>query len=269
MMPALFVILILLVGYATSTPGFRLAEHFLFDFNVHKITTGVVIDALGHAFFSLAVGAGCMLVYGSYLSSKTPIGSTSIIITLLNLLVALLSGLAIFPLVFTHHLMPSGGPGLMFQTLPIAFSHMGWGRLYGFLFFLLLLFAAWTSSISLAEPLVILLMERFKLSRGRSSVLIGVCAWLLGIGSTLSFNVWSHYRLLGRWNFFDVVTDLATNIMLPVGGLLFAVFVGWKMHEKSTKAELGISGLVYQFWLFLVKYICPVGIVIILISSII
>jgi len=267
MMPALFGILIILVGYATSTTGFIPAVHFLFDVNFSKITADVVIAAMGHAFFTLAIGAGCMLVYGAYLPNNTRLASTVVIIAGLDVLVALLAGLAIFPIVFTHHLSPQGGPGLMFEILPIAFAKMGGGAFFGSLFFLLLLFAAWTSSISLAEPLVILLMERANLKRKTASFIVGITAWTMGIASILSFNVWQHVKLLGHWNIFAIITDLATNIMLPVGGFLIAIFAGWFMLKPTAK-ELSIKRRwIFSTWLFLVRFIAPIGILIIIIST--
>lgn len=270
MMPLLFVTLIILDGYATSTSGFSQGAKFLLDFNLAKITPYVVISALGHAFFTLAIGAGCMLVYGSYLTPNIRLSSAVITIAGLDVLVAILAGLAIFPIIFSHGLTPQGGPGLMFEVLPIAFAKMGGGQFFGGLFFLLLLFAAWTSSISMAEPLVILLTERYSISRLAACLIVGSIAWCLGIGSVLSFNVWQHYTIFGHWNFFGAITDLATNIMLPIGGLLFAIFAGWKMSKQATEHELNMpNAWLYNAWRFLIRYLAPIGIIIILISSLI
>jgi len=269
-MPLLFFILVILVGYATSTPGFIHGFQFLLDPNFHKITPYVVISAMGHAFFTLAVGAGCMLVYASYLPSNIKLGSAVLTIAGLDVLVAILAGLAIFPLVFTYHLTPQGGPGLMFQTLPIAFAKMEGGRFFGGLFFLLLFFAALSSSISLAEPLVDLLTEKYTHNRTISSIIIGVLAWTLGIASVLSFNYWQDIKLIGRWPFFIAITDLATNIMLPIGGFFFAIFAGWIMTKNTTEAELSFSRpWIFKTWLFLVRFIAPIGILIILISALV
>jgi len=221
---------------------------------------------MGHAFFTLAIGAGAMMVYGAYLPTQTRLGESVIIIAILDVLVAVFAGLAIFPIIFTYHLPPQGGPGLMFQILPIAFGHMEGGQFWGALFFFLLLFAAWTSSLSLAEPLVILLMERLKMKRIQASILVGGIAWTLGIVSLLSFNVWQDVQLFGHWNFFTAITDLATNIMLPIGGLCFSLFVGWKMGP--TLKELGTNHrFLFKIWLLLVRYIAPLGILTILISA--
>ena len=168
MMPALYLILLILVVYDGMIGNFGRAFHFLFDFQLGKITPSIIISAMGHAFFTLALGAGAMLTYGAYVPKRVNIAQAVWIVALLDVLVALLSGLAIFPLVFAHNLAPNSGPGLMFVTLPIAFAHIPAGALVGGLFFILLLFAAWTSSINLAEPMIIILMQRLNVSRNKS-----------------------------------------------------------------------------------------------------
>jgi len=268
MMPALFVILIILDGYATSTGHFAEGVKFLFAFDFHKITTEVIISAMGHAFFTLAIGAGAMLVYGSYLDKDVRLGSAVVTIAALDVLVAILAGLAIFPIVFAYNLPLQEGPGLMFEVLPIAFAKMGGGQFFGGLFFLLLLFAAWTSSISLAEPLVVLLSERYLNSRLKASFVVGGVAWTLGIGSVLSFNVWQKKLIFGHWNFFGAITDLSTNILLPIGGLAFAIFAGWLLNKETTAEALSFSKpFLFQLWLIATRYIAPLGIFIILLTA--
>lgn len=267
MMPMLLVTLLVLVGYATSTNGFMQALHYLLNPNFAVITPSIVIAAMGHAFFTLAIGAGAMLVYGSYLTPDTQLGKTVVIIALLDAVIALLAGFAIFPLLFSHGLVPQEGPGLMFKVLPIAFAHMQGGTFWASLFFLLLLFAAWTSSISLAEPLVVMLMERCNLARKTASLITGIFAWTLGIFSLLSFNAWQDIHLFGHWTFFSAITDLTTNIMLPIGGLGFTLFAGWFMLKPSMQ-ELGTSNRsFYKTWLFAVRYLAPIGILIILVNA--
>jgi len=162
---------------------------FLFAVDFQKITPSVIISALGHAFFTLAVGAGCMLAYGSYLPKHTRFYGPVITVVFLDVLVAILAGLAIFSIVFSHGLTAIGGPGLIFEALPIAFANMAGGQILGALFFALFIFAAWTSSISMAEPVVVLLAERYTGSRVKASFLVGGFAWLLGIGSVLFFQL--------------------------------------------------------------------------------
>ena len=229
----------------------------------------MIISALGHAFFTLAVGAGCMLAYGSYLPKHTRFYGPVITVVFLDVLVAILAGLAIFSIVFSHGLTAIGGPGLIFEALPIAFASMAGGQLLGSLFFALFIFAAWTSSISMAEPVVVLLAERYLGSRVKASIFVGGFAWLLGIGSVLSFNYWADIKIFSHWNFFGAITDLATNILQPTGGILFALFSGWIMHKKITTDELQLPKKWYAIWRILIRYVAPIGIVIIFISALI
>lgn len=267
MMPGLFLILIILDIYAYFNGDFVSGFNFLFAFKLAKISPSIIISAMGHAFFTLAIGAGCMLVYGSYLTRDIKLGGAVITIVILDVLVAILAGLAIFPLVFAHHLIPQGGPGLMFQVLPIAFSKMVAGQFFGGMFFILLLFAAWTSSISIAEPLVILLTERHGLTRLTASIIVGFAGWFLGLASLLSFNIWQNFKLFNTWTVFDAITDLATNFLLPLGGLGFAIFAGWVMSTKATEQELQTKHYLYRIWLFLVRYVAPLAIILIIINS--
>lgn len=269
MMPGLFLLLIILDIYAYYYGDFKAGFLFLFDFKLQKISADVIVSAMGHAFFTLAIGAGCMLVYGSYLTKNIKLGGAVLTIVILDVLVAILAGLAIFPLVFINHLKPEGGPGLMFEVLPIAFSQMIGGQFFGGLFFILLLFAAWTSSISIAEPLVILLTERHGLKRLTASIIVGIFGWVLGLASLLSFNVWQNFHFLNGRTVFTFITDLATNLLLPIGGLGFSLFAGWIMTKKSTKEELQFPSALYTTWLYLVRYIAPLGILLIVINSLI
>ncbi len=264
MMPALYGILIVLVIYAAVEGNFRQAFHFLFDFHIEKITPSIIIAAMGHAFFTLALGAGAMLTYGAYVPKRVNISSAVVIVATLDVLVAILAGLAIFPLVFAYHLAPNSGPGLMFVTLPIAFAHISAGALVGGLFFVLLLFAAWTSSINLAEPMVIILMNRLNVNRKKAAIIVGALAWLIGIGSLLSFNVWQHVKLFHKFTIFDIATNGPTDIFLPLGGLGFAIFAGWVMKKKFTRQE--VNQRVFSTWRFLVRYVAPVGILIVFLS---
>lgn len=264
MMPALYAILFLLAAYAIIEGDFRQAFHFLFDFNLEQITPSVFIAAMGHACFTLAVGAGAMLTYGAYVPKRVNITTAVCVVATLDVLVAILSGLAIFPLVFAHHLTPNMGPGLMFVTLPIAFANIPGGTLIGSLFFILLLFAAWTSSINLAEPMVVILMNRLKLSRKKSAMLVGALAWFIGIGSLLSFNVWKQVKLFHKFTIFDVATNGPTDIMLPIGALAFALFAGWAMKKKFTRPELHRK--VFPTWRFLIRYVAPIGVLVIFLT---
>lgn len=270
MMPLLFVILLLLVLYAASTTGHYFGEawHFLFDFKIQKVTGAVVINAVGHAFFTLAVGVGAMEMYGSYLSKSTSIGKSVAVTAFLDVLTAFLSGMAIFPVLFMNHIAPQEGPGLMFLALPMAFSHMWMGRWMGTLFFVLLLFAAWTSSINIAEPMVAMLCEKTRFSRVQVCWIIGIIAALLGLISVFSFNIWQHVRIFGTFDLFTAITDLSTNIFLPVGGIFYALFAGWVMKKSHTRSELAFKqNWVYSVWLCLTRVIAPIGILIVFVSA--
>jgi len=263
LMPALFILLLIMVGYAMSTDGFEEGLYYLFYPDWSKLSGEGFLAALGQAFFSLSLGMGAIMVYGSYLPDDTSIANTSVSIALVDTLVAIMAGLAIFPLVFAYGLETGSGPGLIFVTLPIAFGQMPYGQIFGTGFFVLLLFAAWTSSISLLEPAVAWLVENRGIARARSAAIAGLIAWVLGIGSVLSFNLWQDYKLFDK-TYFDIMDYVTSNIMLPLGGLLIAVFTAWLISRKAVIEELGLGeGLLFQTWLFVVRYVAPIGVVVI------
>jgi len=203
---------------------------------------------------------GAVMVYGSYLSPQVSIAKTAIIIAAADTFVALLAGLIIFPLVFTHGLHPDSGPGLIFKTLPIAFGSMTGGWFFGVLFFIVLAIAALTSSIALIEPAVAWLVESKGYSREKACVQAGLVAWALGLGTVFSFNIWSEVKLFER-TFFDLIDYLTANIMLPVGGFCIAVFSGWIMHHRHSEQELNLGQpLWFKLWLLLVRYVAPAAV---------
>lgn len=268
LMPALFVLLLVMVGYAMSTAEFGAGLKFLFQPDFSKISWNGVLIAMGHAFFTLSLGMGAIMVYGSYLPQHVSIAKTSIIIAGADTLVALLAGMVIFPIVFAYGLEPGAGPGLIFETLPIAFGQMWGGSFFGVLFFLLLTFAAWTSAISLIEPAVAWLVENRGLSRVIASVWAGGITWLLGIGSLLSFNLWKGDTLFGL-NFFELLDYLTANIMLPLGGVAIAVFAAWSMSRSATEDELELKNEgMFILWRFLVRYITPVAVIIVFLNAV-
>lgn len=269
LMPLLFIILLLLVGYAMSTGKFSEGFDFMFRADFSAIGKEGVLTAMGHAFFTLSLGMGAIMVYGSYLPQDASIAKTSITVALADTIVALLAGLAIFPVVFANNLPPTAGPGLIFQTLPIAFGQMDLGGVFGTLFFVLLVFAAWTSAISLMEPPVTWMVENHNISRVKATTLSGVVIWLLGLGTIFSFNIWSDYRL-GDKNFFDILDFLTSKIMLPLGGLLIAIFAAWLMTREATVEELDMGDRwAYRFWRFLVRYVTPLGVLTVFIYELI
>ena len=262
LMPALFAILIMLVGYAMTTGFYEQGLEFMFDPDFSKIDGDAVLTAMGHAFFTLSLGMGAIMVYGSYLPKHVSITQTALYIAGADTLVALLAGIAIFPIVFANGLEPGSGPGLIFQTLPIAFGNMTAGWLFGLMFFVLLVFAALSSSISLIEPAVAWLVENKNMSRLKASVWAGVATWLLGVAVALSFNVWSGVKLFDK-SVFDLLDYLTANLMLPIGGFCIALFSGWVMLQKHSQDELEISGWLYDLWQYLVKFIAPAAVFIV------
>ncbi len=269
LMPGLVVLIVIMVVYALIEGDFSGGLRFLFTPDFSKITPDVALKAMGHAFFTLSLGMGAIMMYGSYLPADASIASTSIQVALADTLIAILAGLAIFPIVFANGLEAAQGPGLIFTTLPLAFGHMPGGNLFGLLFFVLLVFAAWTSAISLIEPAVAWMVETFSMTRARSSLICGLVAWIVGLGTVLSFNRWPRIELLegtafeGK-SFFDLMDYLTSNIMLPLGGILICLFAGWIMSESSRRDELGIQHpAAYGLWRFLARYVAPLGVVLI------
>jgi len=265
LMPALFLLLLLLVGYGMNTGYFTKGLAFLFTPDFSKITGWGILAAMGQAFFSLSLGMGAIMVYGSYLPQHASITRSSIHVALADTAVAILAGMAIFPIIFANGLDPAQGPGLVFKSLPLAFGQMPGGMFFGALFFLLLVFAAWTSAISLVEPAVAYLVENRGMNRVKASVWVGSGIWVLGLGTIFSFNIWSEAKVFGM-TFFDVVDFLTANIMLPVGGLLIAVFAGWLMSGKASRGELAIDGAGYRAWRFLVRYVTPVAVIAVILN---
>jgi NSS family neurotransmitter:Na+ symporter len=259
LMPALFFILIVLVGYAMSSGAYEQGMDFLFSPDFSKIDSDAVLTAMGHAFFTLSLGMGAIMVYGSYLPSHVSIAKTTFFIAGADTVVALLAGIAIFPLVFANNLEVGSGPGLIFQTLPLAFGNMGGGWLFGVLFFVLLFFAALTSSISLIEPAVAWLVENKNLERHQACIWSGTACWLLGVAVVFSFNIWADVKLFDK-NLFHLLDYLTANLMLPLGGLAIAIFTGWMMKPADAEQELEMPAEGFKAWQFLIKYVSPIAV---------
>jgi NSS family neurotransmitter:Na+ symporter len=261
LMPLLFVMMLVLLGFAYFKGNFAAAWGFLFNFNLDALTWRGVLEAMGQAFFTLSIGMGAIMAYGAYMPRKANIGKTILIVAFFDSSVAIISGLIIFSIVFaTQGIEPSAGPGLMFISLPVAFGSMPGGLLIGAIFFVLVSIAAWSSAISLLEPCVAWLIETKNLGRVRANLLLAGFAWVLGLGSVLSFNLWSEYKVAG-FSFFDFLDFLTANIMLPISGLLIALFVGYAMKKELVDAEMaGTSPGVMQLWQLTLRYIAPVAI---------
>ena len=272
MMPLLFVIMIVIAVRSATLPGAGSGLEWLFKPDFSKIDASVCAAALGQGFFSLSVGFGIMLTYGSYISKKENIGISSFYTAVSDLVFALIASCAIMPAVFVFGLDPREGPGLVFETLPFIFSNMPLGGVISILFFLALIVAALTSSISLFEVGVAYLMEERRMSRKKSSVIIFAITWLLGILCSLSFGPLSGLKLFGNtlFNFFD---KFSANYLMPFGALLIVLFVGWRMKKDDVRDEFTNGGTlhgnsrIFGFAYFLIRYIAPLAIVVIFLSN--
>lgn len=268
MMPTLLILLLILLGYAYTTGEIATSARFMFSFNPEDLSWNSALIALGHAFFTLSIGMGAIMAYGAYMPSTAAIGKTVIAVALLDVIVGLLTGVAIFAFVFaTPGIDPSRGPGLMFVTLPVAFGSMPMGAWVGIAFFAMVVLAAWSSTMSLLEPAVAYFHERFGFHRISASLLVAGAAWLLGLGSALSFNEWSEQQLLWGMNFYACVDFFTTNLLLPIGGLLTAIFVGWVMPSKLAAHEMQQDHpRLLLVWRWVLRYISPILVLMIIVN---
>jgi len=274
LMPALFIMLLALVVYSGFTGEFAKAVRFLFSADLSKVTPVVVLAAVGQAFFSVNVGVGAVLTYSAYLPKDVNLFRSAIAISIGDTLVALLAGLAIFPIVFAYGLNPSEGPGLIFVTLSTAFASMPGGSVISTLFFAMLLFAALTSSISMLEAMTARATEIRGLARPKAAAAIGICTFVLGLITVLSFSRWENVYPLGSIAVFaektpfDLIDYLVANILMPLGGMLYTLFAGWWISRKTLVDELGIGdGAIFKLWLVLARVIAPLAIGIVFIYN--
>lgn len=268
MMPALVILMLILAGYGMTTGHFGEAMAFMFRPEWSALDGGVVLAAMGQAFFTLSLGMGIMMAYGSYLGQDVNLISTARTVIILDTAIALLAGMAIFPIVFANGLSPGEGPGLIFVTLPLAFGNMAGGTILGLMFFLLLTFAALTSAISLLEPTVEMLEERTSLPRVSAALISGAAVWLLGVAALLSFNVWSDVLVFGL-NIFDLLDTFTAKFLLPLTGLGSIVFAAWCLDRKSVEQELGLSAAGVTAWNVIARVVAPIGVVVVFITGVI
>jgi len=275
LMPLLFLMMICLVIYSAIYGEFMRALIYLFTPDFSNVTGSTVIQAFGQAFFSLGVGVTNAMAYGAYISKKTSIPQSSLIIAGADTTIAILAGLIIFPIIFAFNIEPTEGTGLAFIALPIAFSGMSGGFLFGAVFFLLLFFAALTSAISMMEPAVSWIRDKTGWNRKKSAYFSGFLSWILSILSVLSFGILSGYYPLDfisvfeEKTFFEVFDYMVSSVMMPLGGIFIAVFAGWTLNKSITKDEFSIAhGVVgYKVWRFLLRYFVPVLLLIVMITS--
>ncbi len=252
----------------------RGALNYLFSFELSAIDGEVVLTALGQAFFSVGVAMGLMLGFGAYLDRDVNVGRSAVIIALADTGVALLAGIAIFPIVFANGLDPAEGPGLVFVSLPIAFGQMPGGLGFGTLFFLLLFVAALTSAIGVLEPVVAWVREASGLSRRRSATLVCSTIFVLGLGTVFSFNLWACWHPLGfleRFEdatVFNLVDYVTISVLVPIAGILLALFAGWCVPVSALDSELDLRPQwVFRLWIWLLRWVAPLAIVAILLGS--
>ena len=271
--PGLLILLLILVAYALVTGDVSPGLSFAFAPDFGRLSPNVVLAAVGQAFFATGVGMGMMLAYGAYVPRGASLIRAALVISGSIVLVSLLATLMIFPLVYRYGLNPAQGAELVFNVLPTVFWEMPGGRMVGILFFLLLVLAALTPSLAGLEPMVAWLVQRRGLSRSRAAFVAAAGVWVLGIGSVLSFNAWAHWSpfagiaRLRNMTVFDVLDFVSSNLMLPIGALLTCTFIGWRLPRSLVDGELPEETAgARRFLVFLLRYVCPLGIAAILVT---
>ena len=274
LMPALFAMLLLMIGYAAVEGDFGAALAFLFSADFSKIDSGTVLVAIGQAFFSISVAMGLLMTYGAYVPKNVSLTKSALVIAGADTLVALLAGLMIFPLVFGNNLDPGSGPGLIFRTLPTAFAEMPGGTIFGAMFFLLLAFAAVTSLIAIIEPIVHFAEGKWNMTRRNGVLVFGTLAWAIGLLTVFSFNIWADVHPLGHFKVFegktavDLIDYFTANLMMPLGGILMALFVGWLVKPSVLFEDLSFgSRLLANTWLWMIRIVVPLAILWVLYDS--
>ncbi|EKE87032.1 SNF family Na(+)-dependent transporter [Idiomarina xiamenensis 10-D-4] len=269
MLPLMILLLVGIAIYVGVNGAFQQAFEFMFTPDFDKLSVNGVMIALGHAFFTLGLASGVVTMYGAYLPKETSIVQTSLWIAVADTLVALLAGLAIFPVVFGYGLTPSEGPGLIFVTLPLAFGAMPGGDIIGTVFFVMLVIAAFTSAIAMIESSVAFVGERLNLSRWPATIIAAAVLWLLGQLTIYSFAGadWAqlNWNIFGKDidNLFLLIDFITANFLLPLGGLLLALLAGWAMKSSYSQDEMSTQPWIYSIWLLCLKYVAPVAIIVI------
>ena len=270
LMPMLFVLLIVLIIRAVTLPGAEKGLAFFLMPDFSKISADMFNAALSQAFFSLSIGMGAMITYGSYLNRHENLGKSVLWVTSLDSIVAVLAGLLILPAVFAFGFDPAAGPGLTFITLPAVFAQMPGGVFFGILFFLLLTVAALTSAVSLMQPIIAYFSDEKGWNPKVSAVFFGIVIFVLGIPSSLSLGIWSDFHIIGEKGFLDSVDYITSNLMMPIGGILTSLFVGWVVADKMKDEATNNNEKKFRFlnaWLFICRFLAPLGISWVLISG--
>lgn len=273
-MPTMLVLLLIIAGYAAFNGDFARTIDFMFTPDFSKLTYSGVLIALGHAFFTLSLASGAMMIYGAYLPQKTSIAQSVVTIALADTLIALVAGLAIYPIVFGNGLEASQGPGLVFVSLPIAFGQMWGGTVFGTLFFIMLGFAAFTSAIAMVESAVAWLVEKMEYSRVKSATVAVCTLWVFSMLTVFSFTgaEWAKldFHFVGKHvtNYFDLIDHLTADVLLPLGGLATAIFVAWVMKKDAVIEEINMNPKVFSIWFITLKWITPIAVLFVFLNLI-
>lgn len=273
-MPTMLVLLLIIAGYAAINGDFSRTLDFMFTPDFSKLTYSGVLIALGHAFFTLSLASGAMMIYGAYLPQKTSISQSVMAIAIADTLIALVAGLAIYPIVFGNGLEASQGPGLVFVSLPIAFGQMWGGLVFGTLFFIMLGFAAFTSAIAMVESAVAWLVEKMEYSRGKASALAVVTLWFFSMLTVFSFTgaEWAKldFVFVGKHvtNYFELIDHLTSDVLLPLGGLATAIFVAWVMKRDAVAEEINLQPSTFNIWYVTLKWFTPIAVLFVFLNLI-
>lgn len=272
LMPALFILIIGMAGYAMTTEKAMEGVRFMLYPDFSKLSINGVLEAIGHSFFTLSLAMGAMITYASYMDKQESIYPVSIRIAFLDTLVAIIAGLAIFPIVFSAGMEPGAGPGLIFKTLPQIFATIPMGQPLSIVFFLLLAFAALSSAISLLEVLTTFMIDEKQMDRKKATSCMTIAVYLAGIPSALSYSLLSDVKLLKGMEILDSLDYIASNFMLPIGGLLIAIYSGYIMDRRISRFEITDEGRnylrIFSIWYFTIRYVAPVAVLIIFLTKI-
>jgi NSS family neurotransmitter:Na+ symporter len=265
-MPLLFVLIVIMCVRSLTLDGASKGLEFLFKPDFSKITWEVILEALGQAAFSLSIGMGALITYGSYIRDDNNLSRTAVQVSIADTLIAILAGVMIFPAVFALNMDPQAGPGLVFQVLPELFMKMPGGYFFSIIFFILLAVAALTSTVSLLEVVVAFASEELKIKRKKATLYGAFAIWIVGIVTTLSFSELSEAKLFNL-TIFDLLEYIAANILLPLGALFIVIFLGWYLGKKVVTEELSNKGALkirlIGLFMFIIRYIAPIGITLI------
>lgn len=271
LMPMLIIFIIILVVRGVTLPGAMKGIKYLTKVDFSVINGQTILLALGHAFFSLSLGMGALMTYGSYMSNNDDVVGSSMNVVLLDTIIAILAGFMIFPALFAMNMSPEQGPSLIFNIIPVLFNSIPGGFFFRILFFLLLSMAALTSTISLLEVIITFAVDELKMSRKKATVIFAIIVFLIGIPCALSFGIIEDATFCGL-NFFEILDYLAANIFLPLGGMLISIFVGWFWKKEEVFANLQqgtkFSHGLLNLWFNVIRYIVPVIIFLVFLSSI-